>query len=176
MIFHGQKVSVNGVLLLETSFVSHVSPGLSVSDHRHMFVCISTHWVSGYVRAINIPIFKNRSLSLVLITSLLPPLSRWVSRVARTCAQLAASCLLTNCLRAFSAACFRPAWWHLACDPGGNRDCLFLSSGLVAAGARRNLDFGSLSRSRPDCAAHFSSFSFCRALEFCVKLWKHKTT
>lgn len=43
MIFHGQKVSVNGVLLLETSFVSHVSPGLSVPDHRHMFVCISTH-------------------------------------------------------------------------------------------------------------------------------------
>lgn len=158
-----------------------MSPGLSVSDHRHMFVCISTHWVSGYVGAINISIFKNRSLSLVLITPLLPSLTQWVSIVARTCVQLAASCLLTNCLRAFSAACFRQARWHLAppiyygCSPSGNRDCLFLSSVLVAAGAR-NLDFGSLSSSRPDCAAHFSSFSLCRALEFCVRRWKHKTT
>lgn len=41
MIFHGQKVLVNGVLLLETSFVSHVSPGLCVSNHEHMLVCVS---------------------------------------------------------------------------------------------------------------------------------------
>lgn len=144
-----------------------------------MFVCISTHWMSGYVRAINISIFKNRSLSLVLITSLLPSLSRWVSIVARTCAQLAASCLLTNCLRAllcnlFQTSAVAPGIWFTV-GPGGNRDCLFLSSGLVAAGAR-NLDFGSLSSSRPDCAVHFSSFSLCRALEFFVKLWKHKST
>lgn len=72
-----------------------------------MFVCISTHWVSGCVRAINIYIFKNRSLSLVLITSLLPSLSRWVSIVVRTCAQLAASCLLTNCLQALLCSLFQ---------------------------------------------------------------------
>lgn len=41
MIFHGQKVSVNGVLLLETSFVSHVCPQVCLCLTIDICLCVS---------------------------------------------------------------------------------------------------------------------------------------
>lgn len=90
-----------------------MSLGLYISDHRQKFVYFSTHRVSGCVTAINISIFKNRSLSLVLITSRLPSRCQGVRVLGRTRAQLAGYCLLTNCLQVLSpAARYRQAQWH----------------------------------------------------------------
>lgn len=117
-----------------------MSLGLYISDHRQKFVYFSTHRVSGYVTAINISIFKNRSLSLVLITSRLPSRCQGVRVLGRTCAQLAGYCLLTNCLQVLSPAarygngtigdllsirqmetgalsCCPVAWWLLELEP-----------------------------------------------------------
>lgn len=158
-----------------------MSLGLYISDHRRKFVYVSTHRVSGYVTAINISIFKNRSLSLALITSQLPSHCQGVRVLGRTRGPLAGYCLLANCLQVLSpAACFRQAqwhyWWFTISAADGNRDSFLLSSGLVAAGAGA-MNFALtfiFHSSRPGCTAPFCLFVFVEHFIIWLKLsvWK----
>lgn len=52
----------------------------------------------------------NRSLSLMLIASLLLPLSHWVSMVGKICMQLATHCLLIICKLSFMVSISQAEW------------------------------------------------------------------
>lgn len=111
------------VSFLQIFFASNVSIDSCLSDHRQMSVHASTHRVSGYASC-KYTHLLNRSLSLVLIASLLLVLSHWVSMVGKTCMQLATHCLLIICKLSSMVSISQAEWqWHLISpknNPCGN--------------------------------------------------------